>query len=560
MLCSSATQPVGDHPAASEGNGTAMRRSGTLASRILVAVLGILVVTLALGVFLVLRFENQSLDRDYEARAVGIAETAAQDPEVAGLLATGDPGAQLQVLASRVVHASGATYVVITDRSGTRFSHPNAALIGRKLEEPLAVLDGRSHTGIDEGSLGRSANGKAPIRDDSGAIVGQVSVGILETHVAGQFWHEALIIALYSLLVLGIGVVASWFLARTIKRLTFGLELHDFAALLQEREAMLHGIREGVLCFDEKGRLTVVNAEAEQLLGLKPDAVGRTAADLVPPGRLRDVLTGSVEGGDLEILTDDYLLVVNRRKVGLGGRSIGSVVTLRDRTEQESLLRELRALGGLTSTLRAQEHEYANRLHAMSVLMDMGELVEARDYLTELSEGAIGRAEDLRSRISPPALAALLTAKFALAAERSVELVVTPDSHLDQPRSRGGDLISIVGNLVDNALEALAGQPEPRLVTVDLNDDDGVHIVVRDTGPGIDADDPTVVFQDGWSTKAGSDGPRRGLGLALVHRIVRRTGGTIAVSMGDGTCFEVRLPDADVPARAAALTATTGPA
>jgi two-component system CitB family sensor kinase len=143
----------------------------------------------------------------------------------------------------------------------------------------------------------------------------------------------------------------------------------------------------------------------------------------------------------------------------------------------------------------------------------------------------------------------LLTAKIAVAAEQTVELVVTGDSHLDQPRSRGADLMSVVGNLVDNALEALAGQPEPRIVTVDLDDEhDGVRIVVTDNGPGIAAEDPDVVFQDGWSTKTASTGPRRGLGLALVHRLVRRAGGTIDVSSGDGTRFEVCLPDADVPA------------
>jgi two-component system CitB family sensor kinase len=258
------------------------------------------------------------------------------------------------------------------------------------------------------------------------------------------------------------------------------------------------------------------------------------------------VLTGRIQGGDLEVVTDDSLLVANRQAVSLGGRAIGSVVTLRDRTEMESLLRELRAMGGLTTTLRAQEHEYANRLHAMSVLMDMGELAEARDYLAELSAGAIGRAEDLRSRISPPTVAALLTAKTAVAAEHAVELVITADSHLDQPRSRTADLLSILGNLIDNALDALAGRPEPRVITVDIRDDDGVRIVVRDTGPGIAAADPSVVFADGWSTKTQRDGLRRGLGLALVHRIVRRSGGSIDVQNVQGARFEVRLPDADL--------------
>jgi two-component system, CitB family, sensor kinase len=529
-----------------------MRRSGTLASRILVAVLGILLVTLALGVLLVLRFDSQTLDDDYAQRAVGIAETVATDPEVAPAVLARDPGGRLPELAGRTVAATGAAYVVITDRDGTRFSHPNPALIGQRLEEPVAALDGRPHTGIDEGSLGRSANGRAPILDATGAVVGQVSVGILESHVAGQYRSQALVIALYALLVLGIGTLASLLLARSVKRVTFGLELREFAALLQEREAMLHGIREGVVCVDEESRLTVVNGEAERLLGLRPDAAGRTVEDLFAPGRLRDVLTGRAAGSDLEVLTDDHLLVANRRQVGLGGRSIGSVITVRDRTEQVSLLRELRALSGLTSTLRAQEHEYANRLHTMSVLLDMGEVREAQDYLAELSSGAIGRAEDLRSRIAPPAVAALLTAKIAVAAEQSVELVISADSCLNQPRSRTADLLSILGNLIDNALEAVAGQPAPRRVTVELTDGDGVRIVVADTGAGITADDPAVVFADGWTTKPQRDGLRRGVGLALVHRIVRRSGGTVEVSSDGGARFEIHLAEAPtepIPAR-----------
>jgi two-component system, CitB family, sensor kinase len=528
----------------------AMRRSGTLASRILLAVLGILLVTLALGVFLVLRFNGQALDQENEQRALGIAQTVAQDHDVAQALAARDPEGVLQNLAGRIISTTGAAYVVITDRDGVRFSHPNTALIGQRLEEPVAVLDGQPHVGIDPGSLGRSANGKAPILDSTGTVVGQVSVGILETEVASQYRYEALVIALYFLIVLVIGVVASWLLARAIKRVTFGLELHEFAALLQEREAMLHGIREGVACFDRRGRLTMANSEAEHLLGLGPYAVGRTAEELIQPGRLRDVLTGRITGSDLEILTDDYLLVVNRRQVTLSGRCIGSVATLRDRTAFESLLRELRALGGLTSTLRAQEHEYANRLHAVGVLIDMGDLDEAREYLAELSAGAIGRAEDLRSRISPPTVAALLTAKIAVAAEQSVDLVITPDSRMDQPRSRAADIMSILGNLIDNALEALAGRPDPRVVTVAISDANGVHIRVTDTGPGIAADDPSVVFQDGWSTKAQRDGLRRGLGLALVHRIVRRSGGTIEVHGDHGTRFEVYLPPVNVAAHA----------
>ena len=522
------------------------RRTRTLAARILFAVLAILLVTVAVGTYLVVTFNARALDHQYEQRAVSIAETVAQIPEVAPALRRNDPGRTLQVLAERIRTASGAAYVVIANRSGIRFSHPNQALIGKRLEEPVAVLDGRDHVGIDHGSLGRSANGKTPILDASGSIVGQVSVGILETQVSSEQAREAWGIGLYAVLVLTLGAGASWLLARAIKRVTFGIEPHDFAALLQEREAMLYGIREGVLCLDTQGKVTVLNAEAERLLGLGPTAVGRMTEDLVPPGRLRDVLCGQITGNDVEVLTVDYLLVVNRRSVAVGAREVGAVVTLRDRTESEALLRELRAVNGLTSAMRAQEHEYANRLHVISGLLELGELAEAHDYLAEISNGAIARADDLRARISPAAVAALITAKIALAAEQSVTIVLTPESRLDRAREDTATLLTVIGNLLDNATEAVAGRPEPRQVTLSITDsEEGVLISVEDSGPGIAAADPNIVFQDGWSTKEQRNGQRRGVGLALVQRIVRHAGGTINVIGGSATRFEAWLPDMD---------------
>jgi two-component system CitB family sensor kinase len=385
-----------------------MWRSRTLASQILIAVLGILIVTIALGGVLYVQLTRRALDREYETRAVGIAATVAQIPEVRTGVAHPDPRRIMQDLASRIQHASGADYVVITDRSGLRFSHPNTALIGQRLEEPVVALDGRTHAGIDRGSLGHSANGKAPIVNASGAIIGQVSVGILERNVATKLRHDAAVIAGYSALVLMLGLVASWALARTIKRVTFGLELAELAALLQEREAMLHGVREGVLGFDVRGRVNLINNEARRLLQISSPGIGQHLDELVPPGRLHDLLAGDISGADQAVLSDEYLLVVNRMPVVLAGRDVGHVVTLRDRTELEALIRELHAVTGLTAALRAQEHEFANRLHVIAGLLEFGVPGEAAAYLAEISQTSLGKGERLRARIAPPAIAALL--------------------------------------------------------------------------------------------------------------------------------------------------------
>jgi two-component system CitB family sensor kinase len=536
-----------------------MWRSRTLASQILLGVLSILIVSTVLGAILYVTLTGRQLDRQYEERALGIAASVAQMPDIRRALEADDRSGTVQRLAEQVRHSTDASYVVVTDRTGLRYSHPNPALINQRLEEPVIVLDGRGHLGVDNGSLGRSANGKAPVLSVNGAVIGQVSVGILENQVSGQLHHELAAIALYTALALALGVLASWVLARKIKRVTFGLEPAEIVSLLQEREAMLHGIREGVIGFDAKGRVSVINAEAQRLLSVGPGAAGLTADELVPSGRLRDLLTGRVDGTDQVALTDESLLVVNRMPVVLGDRDAGSVVTVRDRTEMESLIRELRSVTGLIDALRAQEHEFANRLHILSVLLTLGDHQEALSYLTEISEFSIAQAEDLRSRVGPPVVAALLLAKVTIAAEQGIHLQVTKDSHLDRPGVDPHALQTIIGNLVDNAIEALGRQPGPREVTVHLDDRDGVRIVVVDNGPGIAGPDADRVFQDGYSTKAGDSGTRRGLGLALVHRMVHRAGGSITVTPGAGARFEVRLPERspDRPATASVLEVST---
>jgi two-component system CitB family sensor kinase len=278
------------------------------------------------------------------------------------------------------------------------------------------------------------------------------------------------------------------------------------------------------------------------LLGISGNAAGKRIEDLLPAGRLRDVLAGDTDGADQVVLTDESLLVANRTPVVLGGRSIGNVVTLRDRTELEALLRRMNAVTGLANALRAQEHEFTNRLHVIAGLLDLGDAEEARQYLADITRNQLASAEDLRARISPPVVAALLLAKLAIASEREITLSITEDSHLDAPSSSAQSLMTIIGNLVDNALDAVAAQPGARIVSVQLRDDDEVLIVVTDNGPGVPAAAIEEIFTDGYSTKTPRGDLRRGIGLALVRRLVHRAGGSIDVTPGPGARFEVRLP------------------
>jgi two-component system CitB family sensor kinase len=455
----------------------------------------------------------------------------------------------VQRIAERARRATGAAYIVVIDRDGIRHSHPNPLLVGLPIEEPVVALDGRTHVGIDPGSLGRSANGKAPLRAPDGRLIGEVSVGFLEKDVSRQLWGEVPVLILYTGAALGVGVLASLVLARRLKRMTFGLELHDLASLLQEREAMLHGIREGVVGVDASGRINVLNDEARRLLDIPAAVLGQRVVDVLPDSRLRAVVTGEVAGQDLVAVTDRHLLVLNRMPVVVGDRQAGWIVTIRDRTELEALLRQLDSVEGLTTALRAQEHEFSNRLHVLSVLLELGEVEEATRYSRHLqSDTALG-GEDIRSRIGSPVVTALLLAKTTVAAERDVHLRLDPSSRLATPVADEVPIVTVLGNLIDNAVDAVADDERtvgahPRgVVTVSLACEDGrIEISVSDTGPGIAADRVEDVFVDGFSTKGPRGGLRRGVGLALVHRLVTRDGGTITAVNEGGARFDVTLP------------------
>lgn len=523
--------------------------STTLASRILIAVLGIVVVTMGIGLGLYVVVARSTADDNATERARNIAAAVSDMSLVASALATGDPHGTIRVIADHVVRDTGAAYVVVIGANGLRYSHPNSALIGQRIEEPVEALDGRIHTGVDNGSLGRSANARVPIRDSTGKPIGEVSVGILETEVAARLHDVVVAVILYSLLTLAIGVGASLILARTIKRVTFGLEPAEIVGLVQEREAMLHGIREGVIAFDSHGRMNVVNDEARRLLGLTGATIGQRLDELVSPGRLHDILSGEVTDPDAVAVTDESLLVVNRMPVTVAGRTAGWVATIRDRTEMEALLRQLDSVESITSALRAQQHEFANRLHALSVLLELGEIDEATAYAGQLTTQATLVSDDVRARIGPPVVAALLLAKMTVAAERGVEVRLHPDSRMPGGARDHTALLTVLGNLVDNAVDAVAGavgvpgERHTREVVVQLaGTDHEVNLSVCDTGPGIPPDQLEEVFVDGYSTKAPRGGLHRGVGLALVHRLVLRAGGSIVVTSQEGARFDVRLP------------------
>ncbi|KHK96145.1 hypothetical protein LK09_15985 [Microbacterium mangrovi] len=518
-----------------------------ISTQIFLAQLVILAVSMAVGFVLFTQEARSNLDHEYQARAAAIAQTFAQIPTVRGCMGSSPVStgcsATMQHLATSTADSTGASFVVVIGLDRVRYTHPDPALIGQKVSEPIVTKDGKVHLRVDPGATGVSANARVPLYAPGGAMAGEVSVGIRESSVSSELFAQLPTYAAWLAVALAIGAIGSWLLARRMKKRTFGLELDEIAHLLQEREATLHGIREGVIALDPDGRISVINDEARRLLGLSGVPLRRRLNEALPPGRIRDVLLD--EGGveDELVVTDDFRLVVSRMPVVLNGRPHGSVVTVRDRTEVEALAVELTGTRSLTESLRAQQHEFSNRMHAIAGLLELGRLPEALSYVHEIRGTSADLDETLRAHIAAPQLIGLLLGKAAEAGERGIDFVISPDTLVGEVPERVQALTTIVGNLVDNAFDAVAATPAPRRVELSIVESpDAVVVRVADSGPGVDDDAAPHLFEAGFTTKAADLAGHSGIGLALVHAAATQAGGSVAVTTGPGAVFTVVLP------------------
>jgi two-component system CitB family sensor kinase len=508
------------------------------------------VAVLATGLFLAPL--SHLLDDQAMRRALAIAQSTAAQPQIAEDLQSTRPATDgpVQAEAERIRKASGAEYVVVMNMKHVRWSHRDPTQIGRVVStDPRKALAGKEVMEIDSGTLGRSARGKVPLRDAHGRIIGAVSVGIKYNTVRTRLIHAIPELFAYAGAALAIGALAAYLISRRVQRQTRDLAFSDISALLAEREAMLHGIREGVVALDRAGRVRLLNDEAQRLLGIGDEAIGRSLDEALGAGRTTDVLAGHVTGTDLLTVRGHRVLVANRMPTEDGG----AVATLRDRTELEQLGRELDSTRGLIDALRAQDHEHANRMHTLLGLLELEMFEDAVEFIDEVVGDRRATAEQVTEKIHDPLLAALLVGKATVAAERGVALWIAdrtmlPDQLID-PRG----LVTIVGNLVDNALDAVAGTPHAR-VEIELRAKGRTAVLrVRDTGPGIPAERRELIFTDGWSTKQPPAHGKRGIGLSLVRRLAERQGGSAQVdeAHGGGAEFIVVLPEAlEEPGRA----------
>ncbi|HEX9416104.1 MAG TPA: sensor histidine kinase [Gaiellaceae bacterium] len=523
-----------------------------LSTQILLLGLAIVVLTLATGVGVSIVQARRQLDRRAGVQSLAIARTVSQMPSIIDAFKLKKPSFVIEPIAERIRKKTHSEFVVVGNREGIRYSHPDRWKIGKRVStDPSIALSGREYVGVQTGTLGKSVRAKVPIRD-GGRVIGFVSVGVLERKLTEQLIADLPVILIPAGIGLLLGTIGAALLARRIKRQTFGLEPDEIAALFEQREAMLHGIREGTITADRTGRVTLVNDEARRLLGLDSDPIGRHVTEIVPSGHVREVMAGKIEESDQVVLVDDRVLVVNRMPVELRGKGIGAVITLRDRTELEGLVRELNDVRSLADALRAQEHEFSHRLHVVAGLLEVGRYDEAIGFIKNESLVHQALVAAIVDWVADPALVGLLLGKAAVASERGIDLRVTEDTKLPEELSDSRELVTVLGNLIDNALDSTAATGSGWIEVTVRDDPTGVVVRVHDSGPGVDPAVVEEIFRDGFTTKVATGVGRRGLGLALVSQVAQRHEGTISVENSDGAVFTVFLPHAKRPTEAVA--------
>jgi two-component system, CitB family, sensor kinase len=504
----------------------------------------VLVVVLAVAAFSLVQ-SDLSFTRAEARRMLAVAETVADTPAIVAGLSDASASGGIPGTAEHARVQADTSYVIVTDMEGTILYSPypedRPGHLDRLQPRPRQWVGEAQHHDADV------VEARVPVFSDGDLRpVGFVVVGREAPSVLDRLEEAAPALLIYLGIAGLLGVFGSLLLARRVKRQTLGMEPDEITRLVEHREAMLHGLKEAVVGVDRHGVVTLLNDEACRLLGIGVDAVGRRLDDLPLPPVLAEVLGGTSTGRERVVPSGGRVLVLNRMPLHIRGRSVGWVTTLRDRTDLVDLQRELDVSRGVTDALRAQAHEFTNRLHTIAGLVELQEYDEVVRFVELASRHHRDLVTDVAERIEDPAVAALLVAKASRAGELSVGLTLSPDTTLARvDDTLSADLVTVLGNLVDNALDAVARCGGEVTVTV-LQDVPGVGgdvlVRVRDTGPGVDADIAARVFVQGFSTK-GNDNPQpHGWGLALTRLVCERRGGDVAVFNDGGAVFEARLP------------------
>ncbi|GAA0353648.1 DcuS/MalK family sensor histidine kinase [Bacillus horti] len=522
------------------------RKPYRLQTLIILLVSAVTAVALILTGILVANDYATTTQRNLENRAQAIALAVGQAPTVQSSLRQGNYGGEVQSYTLAVKAETDVEYIVVMDMNSIRLSHTNEEIIGEKFvggdEGP--ALQGETYTSVAVGTLGESMRAFVPIWD------GEEQIGVVAVGIATEKINEAIIgsqkMVFFGLGIgLVVGLLGALLLAQKVKNSMHGLEPVEIAQLLEEREAMLASVREGIVAIDEQGRIVVVNHAARDMFnkaGMKEEPVGKSIQYFLPESKLQDVLVHQKPVLDQAQKLNQLEILVNHVPVTAGGKLVGALATFRDKTELTSMLDQLSGAKDYAQSLRMHTHEFMNKLHVISAMVHTQSYSDLSTYIKQIANYYQQDVGWVSSHIRDPILAGYLLNKLNLLEENNV--LVTLEGRFAWPNIKSAELIdaltTIIGNTLDNAYEAIAEQEEKK-IKITLTYAKGLlEWTVRDNGPGFDQEALEYSMKKGTSTK----GTDRGFGMHLIQQAAEESGGTVHIvpRKGVGVAVQVYIP------------------
>lgn len=526
-----------------------MKKAMKLQTKITLLVITVVFVSISIIIFFVASWMTGNIESKARTNVMNVAEMVAHNKEIIDELEAKDPSGKIEpYVTTQLKNLQQIEYIIVADKEGIRFSHPNPEMVGKKFvggDENRVVQKGETYISEATGTLGKSLRAFTPIYDEENKEIGFVSVGTLYSSIEMAKHTAILYIIFICLGGLATGTLGAFILANNIKNTLMGLEPEEIARLYNEKTGILGAIHEGLIAVDQKGRITLINDSAVDILHFKNrvnkvNIVGQNVEEVIPNTRLINVLeTGNTEL-EKEQRINNTIIVTNRIPILNRGKVVGAIASFRDKTEVTRLAEELTGVKKLTWSLRAQNHEFMNKLHTIGGLIQLEEYEEALQFISEVAKLRSNISNILTEKIKDPALSALLLAKYNKAEESRVKLKIDENSKLTKlPRNMTSEeIVSLIGNLIDNSLDEVKNDGTGIIEIKIVENEQFLGIKVKDNGGGIPPEYRGKVYEQGFSTKEG----QRGHGMYIVKKIIDEAYGTIDFEVNEGVLWNISIP------------------
>ncbi|WP_028784379.1 DcuS/MalK family sensor histidine kinase [Thalassobacillus devorans] len=520
-----------------------------LSTMIILFVCLVVLVSLLITDLLITDTTSDNIEEQLEEKAIIVSRTVAASQVVKSGLQDESQENNIQDYAMTIQDAADVMFVVVMDMNGIRKSHPDPERIGNHFVggDEKRVLQGESYTSRSTGTLGKSLRAFTPIYDEDQNQIGAVAVGISLQAVEASIQQNQQQILIGTVIGLIVGIIGAFLLANYIKKSLFGLEPYAIARIHEERNQMLHSVHEGIIAIDKDATIVLVNRSARRIFQkaglMEQEPIGMEINEFLPGTLLADILTNPEPDLDEEQIINGVSIITNRVPIVVNDEVVGAIATFRDKTEVNQLAEQLTGVQMYADTLRAQSHEFMNQLHVLLGMIKLEEYDQVKSFISKLVDHQAHEVGNVTRFIKDPAFAGFIIGKMSYAREAHVDFDIYCETEIPEPADPAltHELITILGNIVDNAIDSVSISRE-KTITLELSYiDELLTMKVSDTGTGIAEEKQEEIYRKGVSSKAGH---HRGFGLHLVQTSVEQLEGSIEMdsSPGQGSTFSIIIP------------------